>query len=44
MEPFEEQGVGVIAEAFVGLGAAASLETVDFSHNNIDDAHKMLYR
>ena len=21
-------------------GAAASLETIDFSHNNIDDAHK----
>ena len=36
----KSKGVGAIAEAFVGLGAAASLETVDFSHNNIDDAHE----
>ena len=36
----KSKGVGAIAEAFVGFGAAASLETIDFSHNNIDDAHK----
>ena len=36
----KSKGVGAIAEAFVGLGAAASLETIDFSHNNIDDAHE----